>query len=60
MNEYSFILQYRAILNDYAEKWEIQMSMIENKNLSKLIEHNSSIVLHYVKHGIDNTMNKFN
>ena len=32
----------------------------ENKNLSKLIEHNSSIVLHYVKHGIDNTMNKFN
>ena len=32
----------------------------ESKNLSKLIEHNSSIALHYVKHGIDNTMNKFN
>ena len=32
----------------------------ENKNLIKLIEHNSSIVLHYIKHGIDNTMNTFN
>ena len=32
----------------------------ENKNLRKLIEHNTLIILHYVKHGIDNTMNKFN
>ena len=49
-------LKFGKQIDFVLEKWNDD----ESKNLSKLIEHNSSIVLDYIKHGIDNTMNKFN
>lgn len=38
------------------EKWSDE----ELKSLPNLIDHNINIIFHYIKHGSENTMNKFN
>jgi len=38
------------------EKWSDK----ELKSLPNLIDHNINIIFHYIKHGSENTMNKFN
>ena len=37
-------------------KW----SSIEKNSLEDLINNNSEMILHIVKHGVENTMNKYN
>ena len=32
----------------------------ESRSLSNLIDHNIDIIFHFIKHGVENTMNKYN
>ena len=42
---------------DYVlENWSDE----ESRSLSKHIDHNIDIIFHFIKHGVENTMNKYN
>ena len=42
---------------DYVlENWSDE----ESRSLSKQIDHNIDIIFHFIKHGVENTMNKYN